>query len=81
MVEFDTPGHTLSWGLGQPDLLTACYGVPQLEWGPINPTRNSTYAFMFKLLDEIKSVFKDKYTHLGGDEVDFACWYLHKFSC
>ncbi|KAJ3648007.1 hypothetical protein Zmor_019844 [Zophobas morio] len=74
MVEFDTPGHTLSWGLGQPDLLTACYDVPQLEWGPINPTRNSTYAFMFKLLDEIKSVFKDKYTHLGGDEVDFSCW-------
>lgn len=74
MAEFDTPGHTLSWGLGNADLLTKCHNVPQLEWGPLNPIKNSTYDFIFKLFEEIKNVFKDKYTHLGGDEVDFSCW-------
>ncbi|EFA05959.1 putative beta-hexosaminidase fdl-like Protein [Tribolium castaneum] len=74
LAEFDTPGHTLSWGLGNPDLLTDCHNVPQLKWGPINPIKNTTYDFIFKLFEEIKSVFKDEYTHLGGDEVDFSCW-------
>ncbi|RZC34074.1 beta-hexosaminidase subunit alpha-like [Asbolus verrucosus] len=74
LVEFDTPGHTLSWGLAKPDLLTKCVNVPRLELGPIDPTKNSSYEFVFKLFDEIKEVFRDKYTHLGGDEVDFACW-------
>lgn len=74
LVEFDTPGHTLSWGLGNPDLLTKCFDVPQLEWGPINPIKNITYEFVFAFYDEVKEVFRDGYAHLGGDEVDFSCW-------
>ncbi|CAK8694422.1 unnamed protein product [Clavelina lepadiformis] len=74
--EFDTPGHSLSWGLGQPDLLTPCYASekPSGTFGPINPILKSTYRFIRNLFIELKEVFPDSYIHLGGDEVSFDCW-------
>nr|XP_027199030.1 beta-hexosaminidase subunit beta-like [Dermatophagoides pteronyssinus] len=76
--EFDSPGHTESWGKGQPNLLTQCYDgkgkpIPN-SYGPINPVLNSTYEFIQKLFHEIAERFPDQYMHLGGDEVDFGCW-------
>ncbi|XP_076682942.1 beta-hexosaminidase subunit beta [Andrena cerasifolii] len=77
MPEFDTPGHTRSWGLAYPDLLTTCYdakGKPNGKLGPMNPTNTNLYDFLRNLFSEIVQVFPEQYVHLGGDEVPFDCW-------
>jgi len=83
--EFDTPGHTQSWGLGHPELLTECAtaSADDLLWdvrralpkfGPVDPIKDTTYQFMKKFFEEVSQVFPDKWLHLGGDEVDKSCW-------
>ncbi|KAF0310057.1 Beta-hexosaminidase subunit beta [Amphibalanus amphitrite] len=78
--EVDTPGHVRSWGAGADNLLTVCYnettGQPDGTFGPLDPTKGSTYRFVRRLLEEVTTRFPDKYIHLGGDEVffGFPCW-------
>lgn len=75
--EFDTPGHSLSWGLGGiPGLLTECSDPNQ--FGPIDPTVEGNYDFIRTLFSEVSELFQDNYLHLGGDEVDNSCWTTNK---
>ena len=81
MPEWDTPGHTLSWGVFYKWLLTPCFMQSQSgqlvetgKYGPMNPTKNSTYEFMQDFLQEVTTLFHDPVVHTGGDEVNFDCW-------
>src|SRR5215475_10999106 len=76
--EFDTPGHSRSWFLGYPDLASG-EGPFTLdsESGPssvTDPTREETYKFMDKFVEEMGKLFPDAYFHIGGDEVDGKPW-------
>lgn len=72
--EFDTPGHTRSWGESHMELLTQCQGKYEGFYGPMDPTKNSTFHFIENLFREVKARFYDDFMHLGADEVDFDCW-------
>ncbi|XP_021364482.1 beta-hexosaminidase subunit beta-like [Mizuhopecten yessoensis] len=76
--EFDTPGHTYSWGFADPDLLTQCYPgkeetVPGFL-GPMDPSNEHVFTFLAQFFKEVLTVFKDPYIHLGNDEVFTECW-------
>lgn len=81
--EIDTPGHTQALGKIFPDILTACYfnrirGKPHYTkhaaFEMLDPTRNYTYDVMRNIFREVIEVFKDRYIHLGMDEVYYYCW-------
>ncbi|XP_048777882.2 beta-hexosaminidase subunit beta-like isoform X2 [Ostrea edulis] len=81
--EFDTPGHTQSWGEAFKSLLTPCWvdgkeGVAKpLFHGAyeiFDPSRESTFDFLQKFIGEVVEVFPDQYLHLGMDESYPSCW-------
>lgn len=69
LAEIDVPGHAKSWGIGYPSL-----------WPSINCTQplDVSNDFTFKVIDgilsDISKVFKYRFVHLGGDEVNTSCW-------
>ncbi len=77
--EFDVPGHTTAWAVGYPELASAP-GPYRIErkWGvfhpTMDPTRETTYAFLDTFIEEMVTLFPDRHWHLGGDEVDPTQW-------
>ena len=77
--EIDMPGHTLAALASYPFL--GCSGGPYKvldTWGSVDqtfcPGKESTYQFVFDVLDEIGKLFPSKYIHIGGDEVLKSAW-------
>ena len=77
--EFDMPCHTTSWFVGYPDLASGKgpYQI-QTRWGVFNPamdpSRDSTFAFIDKFIGEMTTIFPDEYFHVGGDECNGKEW-------
>lgn len=74
--EFDVPGHTTAWFAGYPELASNPGPfVPGDRSGSVmDPSRDSTYAFLDGFFGEMAQLFPDPYFHIGGDEVDPRFW-------
>ena len=58
-----------------PPVLTDCYSDGEvIGTGPLDPTKETTFAFLKTLLAEVAPLFEDKMFMVGGNEVDFGCW-------
>ena len=78
--EFDVPGHTRSWFPGYPELASAPgpFVLGTTGGGPggaaMDPSKESTYAFLDGFIGEMAALFPDPYWHVGGDEVNAGAW-------
>lgn len=77
--EFDMPGHTSSWFLGQPELASAPgpYRIERtwgIHFGLMDPTREEVYQLLDRFIGEMAELFPDAYFHIGGDEVVPRQW-------
>ena len=75
--EFEMPGHSRSLFVGYPQLASGP-GPYKIEPGGadavMDPTREETYKFIDKLIEEMARLFPDDYFHIGGDEVNGSQW-------
>lgn len=79
--EFDIPGHTVSAIACYPYL--SCFDRElsvATHWGVKHDIlcagKDSTYEFVFNVLDELTELFPDKIIHIGGDEAVKMRWKL-----
>ncbi len=75
--EFDVPGHSRALLTAYPELSSTPGPITLDPGGPdlaLDPTREETYKFLDKFIDEMTHVFPDEYFHIGGDEVDPKPW-------
>ncbi|KAJ9176056.1 hypothetical protein P3X46_011406 [Hevea brasiliensis] len=69
LAEIDVPGHALSWGRGYPSLWPS-KNCQQ----PLDVSSEFTFKVIDGILSDFSKIFKFKFVHLGGDEVDTSCW-------
>ncbi|HVX05838.1 MAG TPA: family 20 glycosylhydrolase [Rhodanobacteraceae bacterium] len=77
--EIEMPGHTSAAIAAYPEL--SCSGKPitvPATWGVFRDVdcvgRDSTFAFLENVLDEVIPLFPSPYVHIGGDEVPEGVW-------
>src|SRR6202521_3347526 len=75
--EFEMPGHSRSLFAGYPELASGPGPYKVEPGGPdavMDPTREETYKFIDKFVQEMATLFPDEYFHIGGDEVNGSQW-------
>jgi hexosaminidase len=74
--EFDVPGHTSSWFPGYPELASTPgpFTPSNRSLSVMDPSKESTYAFLDGFIGEMAQLFPDPFFHIGGDEVNPRVW-------
>lgn len=74
--EFNTPGHTSSWGRGFPELLSGCHSSTdgKEQPGHLDPTKETSFSVLNILFSEVAALFPDQFLHVGGWDFDRTCW-------
>ena len=77
--EIEMPGHSSAAIVSNPNL--SCFGRPTQvpnSWGVFGdvycPGKETTFAFIQDVVNEVAPLFPSHYLHLGGDEVPKASW-------
>ncbi|KAJ0704740.1 putative beta-N-acetylhexosaminidase [Helianthus annuus] len=71
LAELDVPGHARSWGIGYPALWPS-----KTCREPLDVSNDFTFKLINGILSDFSKIFKYRFVHLGGDEVDTTCWTL-----
>jgi hexosaminidase len=74
--EFDVPGHSGAWFPGYPELASTPgpFTIGGRGGSEMDPSKESTYAFLDGFIGEMAQLFPDPYYHIGGDEVNPRAW-------
>jgi hexosaminidase len=74
--EFDVPGHSGAWFPGYPELASVPgpFTLGSRGASVMDPSKESTYAFLDDFIGEMAQLFPDPYFHIGGDEVSPRSW-------
>ncbi|GMI18958.1 hypothetical protein TeGR_g8099, partial [Tetraparma gracilis] len=59
------------WCDGYPEI---CPDVANSCLEPLNPTTSATFDLIEGLFADLNDIFPETLMHLGGDEVNTACW-------
>ncbi|XP_020205815.1 beta-hexosaminidase 2 [Cajanus cajan] len=84
LPEIDSPGHTGSWALAYPDIVTCA----NMFWWPaegdllaaepgtghLNPLNPKTYQVLKNVIRDTTTLFPEQFYHSGADEVIPGCW-------
>lgn len=87
MFELDTPAHTMSWARSHPEAMADCWdwletnrkhhdiAAGRIDMIAVDPTSTSPARVLAReLLRELATLSDSEYFHIGGDELNPACW-------
>ncbi|XP_022998418.1 beta-hexosaminidase 2 [Cucurbita maxima] len=87
MPEIDSPGHTGSWALAYPEIVSCAnmFWLPAgYKWedrlasepgtGHLNPLNPKTYEVLKNVVRDVVDLFPESFYHSGVDEIVPGCW-------